>query len=366
MSELNTLPGGYQVWSINNQLHVVYEVPGTGIPIAWRISGDPVGVLGENPTVRHTMGPKEAAGRGVIVMGLTTDLVNTDEDPWEAFVFSIEERSRTEPWLKDPQVMAQAAEAYLEGRELTINDLRETEWFNSRTQAEMDWALTLAQSSPEEVQRLRDDKKIEVRNRLRQLGVSSPSDELVSFLSDRWLTGTWSEAYATEQMLALADPYLGIDLDPELSRLASGVESTANDTTALREQVKEWLGPFGANFSDKQYEEWAGLLRNDAQGQAKFEDMMRGHRMALLPEYANPDLKWSDIARPWQAFAESQWGEPVDEADPALMTLIRINDANQGGAYLRKTGFERGVGGATRDVAQALLRASGGQVRRAI
>jgi hypothetical protein len=361
------LPGGYEVWKVGKEHFLVYYVPGSNTPMGWRITDNVNDVLGSGFRVAQKLTAKSAAKRGLLMMGRASDLRNTDKDPFDTFLDNINERAVTEPWLKDPEVLAQAAEAFLEGRPLALADLRETEWFNSRTDKERDWIAFAAGSAPAEVESRREDRRREVRDLLLRAGISDPPAQVVNFITEQDLTGRWSDAKLAEQVTALADPFSGLTLDPELKKAVKGLtlETRANDVRAMRERVKSWLGPFASSYTDKQLAEWAGMVRNDPNGDKKLDDILRGQRMALLPEYDNPDVRWQDAAAPWKSYLESLWGEQVDDSDPVLLQVVRSNDINEAGRIARREGVQRGVGGAVNELTSALTGAFG-TVRRSL
>lgn len=358
------LPGGYQVWNINGVPHLIYTVPGSNTPMAWKVTDNLQDVIGSTK-VDKNLTSKDAAKAGVLVMGRYSDLKNTEKHPFDSFLDTINERATIEPWLKDPEVLAQAAEAYLEGRPISLTDLRETTWYNSRTDKERDWIKRAAEAAPAELKSMRKDSEDLMRRTLLDAGVSDPPAQLVRFLVEKDLTGAWSDVQVTQQITAVADPYSGVTMDSSLKAAMKGLDlvTRADDVRAMKQRVKDWIGPFANSYTDKQLQEWAGMLRNDPNGEMKLDDILRGQRMALLPEYDNPDVQWRDVSAPWKSWLENSWGEEVADDDDVLLKVVRANDVNEAGRIALSEGMKRGVGGATDKVTSAMSQAFGNGTR---
>jgi hypothetical protein len=173
------------------------------------------------------------------------------------------------------------AEATLEGRTVTDAEWQSTNWWRTHTQAEKDWLL-LAQSStsdfagslPADAQNKIDNDRLGIRNLMEQSGIANPSDELINWVSEKFTTGTWSEAYTADQITVLSDPTLEANLDTDLdSFITSGAidyDTTRAGESQVKRLVKEILGPvFGGNLADSQIQKWAGMIRNDPDAEIK-------------------------------------------------------------------------------------------------
>lgn len=128
--------------------------------------------------------------------------------------------------------------------------------------------------------------------------------------------------------------------------------------------VTRWLGEYHARgWSDDALREWGRRIKTSEAERLLFEDTLRGQRLALFPEYDNPDLTYDDIASPWRQTATSAWGQSIDESDPFFLKLVRTNDAVQADQMLRAEGMRRGIGAVVnRAVSDAASEFGGGQV----
>ena len=91
--------------------------------------------------------------------------------------------------------------------------------------------------------------------------------------------------------------------------------------------------------------------------------MLRGQRLALFPEYANPALSWKDISGPWKNMAQSAWGVPIEEDDAFFQELVRTNNANDASKMLRGEGYDRGIDRVVNEMVQGIGSGMGSNVR---
>lgn len=237
MAELRGVPPGAQLWRVGSDWFAVYHVPGSEppVPLAWNIDAANVeGVAGTDPQAVRTFGSiDEAAAEGMLHLGDSELLANMNEDPWTRFVADYNRRAEALPMLRDPEVLALFTTALLEGRRPTVEEIRLTDWWQSRTNAEREWA-TLVVQDPKTAQQMREDREIAARGALRDAGIDAP-DELVSHLANKWVTGQWSQVKVQEQIRGLADPYTGISIDPRVAELARTYDPTGEDQRAFDE-----------------------------------------------------------------------------------------------------------------------------------
>lgn len=114
---------------------------------------------------------------------------------------------------------------------------------------------------------------------------------------------------------------------------------------AVRQLVNEWLGPvFAAGWTQEQIGKWASKIRDSEGARDQLVDELRRQRVAMFPEYENDNLSYEDIASPWRAFWQQQWGETPDEMDPLFARLVKLNDAEAASQIMRDEGVDRGKG----------------------
>lgn len=235
MAELRGVPGGGQLWKAGSRWFVVYFVPGAEppVPLAWSVSDDELANIAPGtPTADRTFRSLAEAGReGLLTLGQSEQLLNTTDNPFRTFVSDYERQARALPMLQDPEVLALFAAGQLEGRQPTVEELRMTDWWQSRTAGEREWA-TIALQDPKSAQQMLEDRKIAVRNAMRSGGIDITS-ELVDHLANKWTTGQWTETKVQEQLAGLADPYTGISLDPRVAEIARSYDPSGRDRQAL-------------------------------------------------------------------------------------------------------------------------------------
>lgn len=371
--DLLNVPGGAEVWVVGTGgWFLVYNVPGTNppVPMAWAIR-DPdqlKAVFGDQAPVadRYLTADDFYQSSGAIEFGYADELANQSEHPFQAFVADYEKESAIRPWLRDPEVLALTTMAILEGRAVSEAELKTTDWWKTRTEGERQW-VTLSAADPATAEQRITDNRIGVRQALLKAGVSAPSDSLVSLIADRWTFGQWSEAKMLEQVQKVSDPMAGGVLDADLANLVAKdpLTTVASDTRKVREQVSRWLGPAHArNWSDQQLKDWAGRMRNDPNGEMLLQEELQRQRLALFPEYENPDLTYEDIAGPWRGVVSNVWGQQADELDPLFSRIVRMNDLAAAEQTLRTEGLKRGVGKVANDALEAATQALGGSLRR--
>lgn len=366
--DLHQVPPGAEVWEVEGRHFLVWYVPFTDppVPLAWFVSSsEERKALGidTNKIDRKFKSWDQFYATGVLRHGDTRELVNTRVHPWELLKQHYEQEVAIKPYLADPEILALWAAAMMEGREITEGELKTTNWWRTHSQAEREWLLLNA-SDPATAERLISDNRLRVADLLRSSGVANASEALINLIADNWTQGKWTEVYALQQIRLLADPYAEGELDPELRGMTEGLDRTREREDEVRQMIQRWLGPaYAANWSDQHIAEWAGRLRNDPDAKQELEDVLRKHRMALFPEYDNPNLTYEDIAAPWRGVVQQIWGQTADETDPLFMRIVRTNDLATAEQILRTEGLRRGIGTVVNDVMAAATSAFGGGVQ---
>lgn len=366
--DLHQVPPGAEVWEVEGRHFLVWYVPFTDppVPLAWFVSSsEERKALGidTNKIDRKFKSWDQFYATGVLRHGDTRELVNTRVHPWELLKQHYEQEVAIKPYLADPEILALWAAAMMEGREVTEAELKTTNWWRTHSQAEREWLLLNA-SDPATAERLISDNRLRVADLLRSSGVANASEALINLIADNWTQGKWTEVYALQQIRLLADPYAEGELDPELRGMTEGLDRTREREDEVRQMIQRWLGPaYAANWTDQHIAEWAGRLRNDPDAKQELEDVLRKHRMALFPEYDNPNLTYEDIAAPWRGVVQQIWGQTADETDPLFMRIVRTNDLATAEQILRTEGLRRGIGTVVNDLVAAATSAFGGGVQ---
>jgi hypothetical protein len=347
------IPGGAEIWKgPDNYWYVVYRIPGRGTPLAWKIenNSDVAAIFGPgNPwKVDRTLSADQWKSEGVLVFGVSRELANTSEHPFDHFVSNFDREAAIRPWLRDPEILGLTVAAILEGRTVTEAELKTTSWWQSKTPGERAWIAENA-SDPAGAQQKVGDNRDTVRRLLVESGVRNAPERLVELLADRWTGGTWSQAYLYSQIAKLADPAAPGVLDPVIETWVNDLTSEPLDTLAdntlqVEQIVRRWLGPkFARSWSKDLLQEWAGRLRNDPQAMEALEVELAEQREILFPGYS-ADKTYEQIASVWRGVAQESWGQIVDEEDKLFVDIVKANDASIAEEMLTREGLRRGVG----------------------
>jgi len=390
MAELRGVPAGGQLWKAGNKWFVVYFVPGSEppVPLAWSVSDDELANIAPDggPAADRTFRSMAEAGReGMLTLGQSEQLLNTTDDPFRTFVSDYERQARALPMLQDPDVLALFAGAQLEGRTPTVEELRLTDWWQSRTAGEREWA-TLTLQDPATARQMLDDRRVAVRQSLRQGGVD-PTSDLVEHLATRWASGKWTQAKVSEQINALSDPYAGIDLDSRVAEIARGYDPTGKDQQAVAGGAESIKNRIRAMFNNRDVDIATHLEPNvtedpESRLERLTQEVMSGEttldnirqtvrRMAGLHPLTDLDIDRSGEEQVRQGLFRQVWEQEVDETDPLFLDIMRMAapggpGLNEAAARLRREGVERGVSAVTQQMSSGILRATGGDVRRAV
>ena len=370
--ELNGFPGSPEVWlnRETGETWVVYFVPDTEIPLLWSIDDKNLqAAFGEDQPIRYSRvfgSSEEFQKAGGILSGDHREVVDTGQDPVLAWFNTVAKQAAVRPWLADEEVLALIMEGLIENREISLAEFQQTTWWRTHSAGEREWLL-LNVSDPVTANQRLESNRIAVRDTLEAMGIHQPPDSIIEFVADRFTMGRWSENYWRNQARALADPFSGIEVDADLRSLldaAGALDTTRAMEENVRSLARRWLGPVFGDWSETQIAEWAGRLRNDADGESVLLDHLRSQRKAILPDYED-SLTWDDIASPWRNFVTQIWGQNPDETDPLFLELLRNNDLATNGQLLRQEGLDRGIGAVINAVQGEFARAFG-TVRRGL
>jgi len=96
------------------------------------------------------------------------------------------------------------------------------------------------------------------------------------------------------------------------------------------------------DWTDEQIAEKAGEFRNNPDAEIEFVEYLKQQRMAMFPNYSDPNISYESLMQPWKTYTSSMWGTPVDETDDVFMKIIQMNDPEEASKLIRSTGFDRG------------------------
>ena len=373
--DLNNIPVGSQVWDVDGTLYLAYAVPGAGdlyegstIWMAYDVVGNDLfeaGLLTEgfNYTGPNMSVTKEWFDKTAIIGGNTNQLIGIEDDPFASFVETYKEEAALRPWLLDNDFIELQAEAALENRDISPTEWQSTTWYQTHSQAERDW-MDIELSDPAEAKRKRDDLELYFKNQLQGLGVAGVPDGLVQWVTNKNITGEWSDLKTAEQLQLFADPFKSGYRDEELLNLISTSGFGDVDRTAAREKevvelYRKWLGPSLGALTQEEVSTIAGRLRDDSDYEDALVNSLKQSRLAAFSNYTNPELTYEDIARPWRNLTTSVWGQNADETQGWWQEMVKSNDYTTAQATLRERGLENNIAQVNIEATEALQQALG-------
>ncbi len=343
------LPGKPEIWEVDGVAHVVHFVPGYDppVPMLWRIESQELleSYFGDNPVAFDTVVTQaDVDAAGGLGFGISDEVIINGANPFLGWVSQFERELEVMPWLADPEVAALYASSWLEGRDPSEGELASLDWFQNKSAGEQQW-IALQASQPVTAEQKLAANRMSVRNIMEQSGIGAPPDQFVNFLADQWTMGLWTETKMMNQIALFADPTKDGMKDAEASDLLAGnpLDTTQDRVKYVGDQVRKWLGPVYGEWTDNQIQDWAGKLRNDPDAKDQFLTELSRQRMAVMPEYENPDLTYEDIAQPWRNYGFSKWGQAMDESSDTFQKMLTLNDTAQAGQLLREEGLNTGV-----------------------
>jgi hypothetical protein len=360
----NGVPGTPELWFVSDVggYYLVYFVPGTQIPLLYTATPAEVQAMvgpGQPIVADRTLTAAQVPRTGAVQFGDRSHLANTTEDPFLAWVSAVEAQAAVRPWLREPEVLALLAAALVEGRSVSEAEFQQTAWWRDHNESQRQWML-LSESDPATAAQLMGDQVLALRQMFTAAGSSNPPDDLLRQMATQYVSGNWTAAYLTDQVRALSDPASGIAVDSLLS--GAGLDTTRGQELQAASLYEQWLGPvFGRDQAA--ITRWAGRLRNDPDAEVELIESLRQARLALLPEYENPNLTYEDIAGPWRGFWSQQWGQFADELDPLFVEVMRSGDAVEAAKLMRSAGISRGIPKVTNDLLDFGAEIAGPQVR---
>ena len=373
--DLNNIPVGSQVWDVDGTLYLAYAVPGAGdlyegstIWMAYDVVGNDLfeaGLLTEgfNYTGPNMSVTKEWFDKTAIIGGNTNQLIGIEDDPFASFVETYKEEAALRPWLLDNDFIELQAEAALENRDISPTEWQSTTWYQTHSQAERDW-MDIELSDPAEAKRKRDDLELYFKNQLQGLGVAGVPDGLVQWVTNKNITGEWSDLKTAEQLQLFADPFKSGYRDEELLNLISTSGFGDVDRTAAREKevvelYRKWLGPSLGSLTQDEVANIAGRMRDDPDYEDALINSLKQSRLAAFSNYTNPELTYEDIARPWRNLTTSVWGQNADETQGWWQEMVKSNDYTTAQATLRERGLENNIAQVNIEATEALQQALG-------
>ncbi len=387
----NNIPDGADLVDVEGQLFLRYAVPGAGelyegstLFMFYEVRyNDPIKAGFVTPGQEYYINAKfsnDDLDLMGVVAGNSADLPRNGPDgvplhPFTSFVETISTEATIKPWILDPDSVSLLAEAALENREVTEAEWFGTNWYDEHTESERNW-LREYYKDPGTATQKANDYKIQVASALKAAGVSGgydtesnqelgAPDALSTWIANKWVTGSWSESYTTEQLALFADPFRTGVRDSDFTQYINtaglgGLNRSAEQEDRIQKLYTQYLGPVFGGLTDTEIAEKAGRLRNNPDYEQALIESLKTSRLALFPKYTNPELTYDDIVTPWRGLTRQTWGQEADETQGWWQDMVATNDYEAGQELLRTKGLEQDIGQVTVEATQALQQALGG------
>lgn len=398
-TEFNNIPTGAKVFDVDGDYYLGYLVPGgdgslyTGsIYMMYQVPNNDFvksGLLTDASAFKGAnsfLTKEDLNTGGAIVAGTTAELEGIEGNPFLQFVERINDNVAISPWLATADGLALSAEVALEGRDPTPGEYRQLKWFQETTEEQRDWyELSLGRgfsNLPLDAKQSYENTRRNVKNNLLTLGIAGGFDPetgmlrdvppgLVDYISQKAVTGEWSESKTTEQLRLFADPFAAGERDEAFFNVVEAggydqIDRQMQYEDTVRQEALKWLGPVAGNYNSTWVANWGSRLRSgEADAYQQLQTMLKQQRVALFDAYTNPELTYEDISQPWKNIAENAWGEVPDESQTYFQDIVKNNNVTYANEVLTKVGLEQGKDKVVNDALNSLEQSIGqGTVRR--
>jgi len=395
----NNIPTGAKVFDVDGDYYLGYLVPGgdgslyTGsIYMMYQVPNNDFvksGLLTDASAFKGAnsfLTKEDLNTGGAIVAGTTVELEGIEGNPFLQFVERINDNVAISPWLATADGLALSAEVALEGRDPTPGEYRQLKWFQETTEEQRDWyELSLGRgfnNLPLDAKQAYENTRRNVKNNLLTLGIAGGFDPetgmlrdvppgLVDYISQKAVTGEWSESKTTEQLRLFADPFAAGERDEAFFNVVEAggydqIDRQMQYEDTVRQEALKWLGPVAGNYNSTWVANWGSRLRSgEADAYQQLQTMLKQQRVALFDAYTNPELTYEDISQPWKNIAENAWGEVPDESQTYFQDIVKNNNVTYANEVLTKVGLEQGKDKVVNDALNSLEQSIGqGTVRR--
>lgn len=395
----NNIPTGAKVFDVDGDYYLGYLVPGgdgslyTGsIYMMYQVPNNDFvksGLLTDASAFKGAnsfLTKEDLNTGGAIVAGTTAELEGIEGNPFLQFVERINDNVAISPWLATADGLALSAEVALEGRDPTPGEYRQLKWFQETTEEQRDWyELSLGRgfnNLPLDAKQAYENTRRNVKNNLLSLGIAGGFDPetgmlrdvppgLVDYISQKAVSGEWSESKTTEQLRLFADPFAAGERDEAFFNVVEAggydqIDRQMQYEDTVRQEALKWLGPVAGNYNSTWVANWGSRLRSgEADAFQQLQTMLKQQRVALFDAYTNPELTYEDISQPWKNIVENAWGEVPDENQTYFQDIVKNNNVTYANEVLTKVGLEQGNDKVVNDALNSLEQSIGqGTVRR--
>ena len=271
---------------VDGNYYAVFNLQGDGYDFPLMVYVDNLDYLvsGATPSWEGTTEEWENANNRIFVDAMDYSQLKGEEElggEWTTIEESLErslerEAEKTGDWIYEEELVQARAIASLEGRILTDEEWKQTDYFQNTTSAEINW-MTLTTKSPEKAQELMDKNKASINRSLQFGGLKgSGRDKLASRINKAITQEGMGRDEANMIIKYISDPYFlaasgGKDLIPEeYHEYLDTVESTKAGELQAKDLIVEHLGQNSLqSFIDSgMVAKYSGMLRMDGMSES--------------------------------------------------------------------------------------------------
>jgi hypothetical protein len=200
------------------------------------------------------------------------------------------------------------------------NKLQSTEWFQARTQTELEWN-NLATA---EQQKRRESVAAQMQQAWFQFGGVNidPSDPRVAnyleqVASGKMGFGAWTEQVVKVQALQDANsPWSRTVADEEKAQKQSGID-VENTAARVRDLARRW----GVQWSQGTYQDWASRIVSNDASEADVLQALKDQAQVLYA-WKSPDIETMSAASPWIETYNRVMEKQADLFDPKVQQAL--------------------------------------------
>lgn len=326
----NVLPGAkgkdYKFVRYGDRVYVVYRVKlpsGRMVNVSWRVEQDDYRALGVEPSNVRRLSRSDF--QSLNVFGSSSEIARTggEDHPFQTYLRELKQRYGNVSWIDDKEFMATMLMGWAEnwGSAELEQALRQTTWYQSRTDAQRTWELETSEAD-------------------REASTASTRERVQDALKEMYGAGfDWHEYYSSEDLDKAArdiasgkygDPAEGFEIwASNATDKAAKIEGTAawitrqqeieaqrefmNRPEDVQEQIRqeafEWLGPRGVPDDDV-LSSWSKSLVAETRSDADWQQYLRNQAQSLYP-WLGPEERWQDRAGVYKRIVEENFGAPI-------------------------------------------------------
>jgi hypothetical protein len=345
-----------QIWVRDGKKYVVWQVPGQPFFMRYEATDEEINQFysGRTKPTAKTVSDDvwtTSVLFGVSLAELPTDVIVQGSSPFNGFMDLMEAAIDARPWLEtDEEVRNLWIQGLVEDRDITQEEWKATDWFETQTQEVIDWLVLSKARGIDDENLPADAKSLVAENRLlysqalRDAGVTNVDaivDENTGKTFGQWFgdmvtTGEFTETYAAFQVNELGEDSTSPKIDSKITDWLTGkgvLAQTRSGYATVQNSSYKWLGPLYGMLDSGTQAELAKQYRNaesEEVGNELLNNRFKEIRKTIFPtSLYDENLTYEDIATPWRNFTFNKLGERMSETSPVFYEILMANDATK-------------------------------------